>query len=86
MAVYVDTARNPYGRMFLSHMMADTLDELHTMADHLELKRSWFQPQSRPHYDICQAKKQIAIRLGAIEVSTKELVNISRRNNGKSNS
>lgn len=79
MAVYVDKARHPYGRMFMSHMMADTLDELHAMAANLGLKRSWFQALNRPHYDLCQAKKRQAIRLGAVEVSTRELVRIVRR-------
>ena len=79
MTVYVDTARNPYGRMIMSHMAADKEMELHVMAIEIGLKREWFQGGHRPHYDLCQSKKCEAIKLGAIEVSPKELVKIIRR-------
>lgn len=83
--VYVDTARNPYGRMIMSHMASTNETELHAMAKAIGLQRKWFQDHSpriyRHHYDLCQAKKQIAIQLGAIEISTKELIIIMRENN-----
>jgi hypothetical protein len=67
MPVYADRARNPYRGMLMRHLLADSLDELHAMADALGLRRAWFQGHvSTPHYDICQAKRGIAIRLGAI--------------------
>lgn len=73
--VYVDTTRRPYGRMFMSHMIADTLDELHRMADAIGIKRTWFQGNaSFPHYDICQSKKRIALESGAKELSRKPFV------------
>jgi hypothetical protein len=54
MPVYVDEAKNPYGRMLMSHMLADTLPELHAMADIVGLKRAWFQGNaSTAHYDLC---------------------------------
>jgi hypothetical protein len=80
MSVYVDKAKNQYGRMFMCHMVADTLDELHNMADQIGIKRRWFQNSgSMPHYDICQAKKQEAIRLGAKEIESIELVALMRQ-------
>ena len=63
----------------MSHMIADTLKELHIMAATLGLKRSWFQDTSTPHYDICQAKKQEAISMGVIEVSPRELIHLARK-------
>ena len=76
MAVYVDRAKNRYRHMKMSHMIADTIEELHEMADNIGLKRSWFQPgnNSLAHYDLCQSKRKLAIEYGAIEISSRELV------------
>lgn len=81
MAVYVDYARNPFGRMKMCHMLADTEEELHAMADKIGVKRKWFQKHaSAPHYDICQTKRELAVSYGAIQVSDrKHLVEIIRR-------
>jgi hypothetical protein len=68
MPVYVDRAKNPYGRMIMSHMLADSLVELHAMADRIGLARRHFQPLSTPHYDVCQAYRAKAIQAGAIEI------------------
>lgn len=68
MTVYVDNASIPYGRMFMCHMIADDLDELHTMAEALGV-RKWFQEPPKasfPHYDICLSKRDQAIGLGAV--------------------
>lgn len=71
MAVYIDNARIPYRRMLMNHMIADTIDELHAMADAIGLKRSWFQSDaSFPHYDLCLEYKAKAVALGAIDVPT----------------
>lgn len=68
MSVYIDNYRAAYGRMKMSHMIADTLEELHAMAEKLELRR-WFQDKaSCPHYDVCMSKREQAIQLGAIPV------------------
>ncbi len=75
MAVYVDRATNPYRRMKMCHMIADTEVELHLMAHIIGVKRKWFQKDaSFPHYDICKAKRALAIENGAEEVNRKELV------------
>ena len=79
MTVYVDRARHGYRRMVMSHMMADTVDELHAMADSIGLKREWFQPQSSPHYDLCQAKRALAINAGAVEASRQQMVALIRK-------
>jgi hypothetical protein len=46
-------------------MTADTLEELHEMAEKLGLRR-WFQNTGTPHYDLCKSKRLKAIKLGAI--------------------
>lgn len=69
MPVYVDTATNRFRRMKMSHMIADTPEELASMARRLGLRLSHFQRSaSAPHFDICQSKKKEARALGAIEL------------------
>lgn len=81
MTVYVDSAMHPLGRMLMSHMMADTLDELHVMADRIGVDRKHFQQHSRhPHYDICKSKRALAVVYGAVPVSTRVMLNAIRRN------
>lgn len=82
MSVYVDDAVYPYGRMMMCHMLADTLDELHAMADRIGINRKWFQgsPAHRtPHYDICKSKRALAVQFGAIECDRYQLVEVKRR-------
>lgn len=80
MSVYVDdmylTPMGQYGRMKMSHMMADSLDELHEMADKIGIKRKWFQGD---HYDICLSKRHEAVAHGAVEITMREMVVVKRR-------
>lgn len=78
MAVYVDSAMIGYGRMKMSHMVADTIDELDAMADAIGVQRRWKQKAGTcyEHYDVCASKRQVAISLGAIEVESRELVRV----------
>lgn len=64
MPVYVDDMHAPFGRMLMCHMVADTLDELHAMADRIGVARRWYQgpPVTRwPHYDIALSKRALAV-------------------------
>lgn len=82
MSVYVDHARNPYGRMMMCHMIADTLEELHAMAGTIGVQRRWFQsapPASFPHYDVAQSKRGIAVARGAIECDRRAFVGHMQR-------
>lgn len=70
MAVYVDDTRNPFGRMIMCHMWADTDEELHAFAEKIGLKREWFQQPPAAnwkHYDISMTKRVQAVQAGAIE-------------------
>lgn len=81
MTVYVDRARFRLGRMIMCHMVADSLGELHTMAERLGVRR-WFQDKpGRPHYDLSKASRTLAVALGAVEVSSRELVEVLKRAN-----
>jgi hypothetical protein len=51
-------------------MIADTIDELHAMADEIGVARRWFQGD---HYDICKAKRALAVRFGAVELDRRTL-------------
>lgn len=69
MPVFVDSANIRYGRMIMCHMVADTPEELHAMAERIGVARKWFQRKaSFPHYDICGAMKAKAIASGATEL------------------
>lgn len=76
MSVYVDDSRNPYRRMFMCHMLADSAVELHGMADKIGVARKWFQGD---HYDICLAKRALAVKAGAVEVTARAIVKVRRR-------
>lgn len=80
--VYVDSITDYTGVTRLRwkewcHMVADTDEELHAMADKIGLKRAWFQ--SKPgkrrgnHYDLIPTKRKLAIKHGAQAISDREL-------------
>ena len=70
--VYVDNARIPFRRMVMSHMIADTPDELHAMASSIGLWRRWFQDTRHPHYDVSLSRRQEAIKRGAVPLSYRD--------------
>lgn len=77
MAVYVDDMAAPHrpkhapGRKYvLCHLIADTEEELHQMANLIGVARQWFQGD---HYDIALTKKKLAIKNGAREITRREL-------------
>lgn len=80
MTVYVDDMylypMGQFGRMKMSHMIADTYDELHAMAERLGQKRAWFQGD---HYDVSMSIRAKAIRFGAVPVELRQLACMSKR-------
>ena len=72
-AVYVDQAREREGNATISHLLADSLEELQDMADRIGLSQAAFHPGSVPYYDCSQGKRQQAIKLGAIVIGRQKV-------------
>jgi hypothetical protein len=73
-AVYVDDARLPFGRMRMAHMIADSEGELHRMAEAIGCRRAWYQgPPHFPHYDVPLFRRGRALELGAIALDRRQL-------------
>lgn len=79
MAVYVDDMfqypMGRFGRMKMSHMIADTEDELHAMADTIGMARRWYQGD---HYDVSMSLRARAVAAGAVEITLRECAAMSR--------
>lgn len=75
MTVYVDDMRAPFGRLIMCHMIADSSDELLTMADRIGVARKWIQKAgtAHEHFDICLSKRAEAVAAGAVEITLREL-------------
>jgi hypothetical protein len=73
--IYVDDMRDGW-----CHMVTDgDIEELHTFAQGIGLKRSWFQITNNPHYDLKGfAKREEAIKNGAKPVTSREMISILR--------
>jgi len=70
MTVYVDDAVHLWRGRRWAHLMADTLDELHGMAQRLDIPRRAFQNKtSGAHYDVPSELRERAIELGATAIS-----------------
>lgn len=71
MTVYVDDMDHPFKGMLMSHMIADTDEELHVMADKIGMSRLRWQapPQHPSHYDINQPMKLLALHYGARQIN-----------------
>ena len=77
--LYVDHARIPYGRMLMSHLLADTPEELREMARKLEIARHIQYPGTpKEHLDVSESKRAGAIRMGAASVTGRQLAAIIR--------
>ena len=81
MTVYVDSANRPYRGMIMSHMMADTTGQLQNMAHAIGVSSQHIQKEGEPdeHFDVCRAMRRKAVKYGAREVETKELIRMVRR-------
>lgn len=91
MTVYVDDMHlhraGQFGRMKMCHMLADTDEELHAMADRIGVARRWWQSPAKTsgsHYDIAMSKRAMAVAAGAVEITWRQagMMNMHRRATG----
>ena len=79
MVVYVDDMykipMGQFGRMKMSHMMADTTEELLEAVDKIGVNRKWIQHKGTKleHFDIAMSKRKLAIKNGVIAISMRIL-------------
>jgi hypothetical protein len=78
MACYVDSVRAYPGAGLryreYCHLLADSRDELHAMADAIGMPRRFFQDHLwRWHYDLPRHLRELAVRNGAVEVTMPEV-------------
>jgi len=70
--ILVDAAIWPHDGRRWAHLVSDeSLDELHAFADRLGIPRRGFQGD---HYDVPTEWRERAIALGAVPVSSRELL------------
>lgn len=85
MAVYVDDMyRYPvgqFGRMKMSHLVADTRGELFACVDAIGVRRGWIQhfETSGEHFDIAMSKRLAAVKWGAIPITYRQLALMTSR-------
>ena len=73
MAVYVDPIREHppfHGWTLWCHMVADTDEELHAMAERIGMRREWYQGD---HYDLRPDGRALALAFGAREMPMREM-------------
>ncbi len=84
MACYVDSVRAYPGAGLryseFCHLLADSRDELHAMADAIGMPRRFFQDHPwRWHYDLPGHLRVLAVGLGAREVTLHDVGALLRR-------
>lgn len=60
----------------MCHMLADTAEELHEMAERIGMRLEWHQGD---HYDVSISRRKVAVELGAVEITMREAVVIRRK-------
>ena len=86
MTVYVDdmylSPMGQFGRMKMSHMIADTDYELHDMAAKIGVARKWWQSPAKTSgspYDIAMVKRDLALQFGAVAITLKQCAAMNSR-------
>lgn len=69
--IYIDDMFAAFRRYKMSHLIADTDEELFAMVDKIGVQRKWHQapPRHDSHFDIAAGKRLLAINAGAIPIT-----------------
>lgn len=84
MRIYVDQAIHRWRGQLWCHMFSPDIDALMDFARGIGMKAEWFQDPrtmpkvSWPHFDVNAARRQVAVRAGAIEVGRHQVSAMSR--------
>lgn len=81
MIVLIDNPKDGW-----SHMVADSIDNLHSFASKIGINKCWYQNKrgkKQPHYDVRENRVQEAISNGAKLVTRKELFEFLKTNYNK---
>lgn len=66
------------------HLVADSVEELQEFARVIKLSRSWFQNKPElPHYDLTYGMRARAVAFGAIEVDSKKIIELMKKNRSR---
>lgn len=87
MPVYVGSERIKQRDYILSVLVADTVEELHEMAEKIGAASVWFQHSGLgiPHYKLAQQLCKYAISLGATRIDEAEMTKVVERFKTKHN-
>lgn len=79
--IYIDKPKFYKKNGWFSHMMTDgDLDELHSFANLIGVKRHFFENKQRHyHYDVPLCYFNTAIDNGVIQVNSKDLIRICKK-------
>ena len=80
MAVYLDKMKYRWRDKYWTHMVADSIDELHIFAKLIGVKCEYFDKNDiHPHYDINMMQVQIALINGARFIERRELIEVVKK-------
>lgn len=81
MALYVDHARIKLKEFTKSHMVADTIEELHSAAEIMWIPRRAYgvSELGMPHYAISESIRKMAVSMGAHEISEEDMRKMAER-------
>lgn len=80
--IYIDKPKK-YNNIAYSHMISETLTELHQFAEKIGIPRRMFHNpigKNKPHYDVKEEYFANVIEQGAILTDSKKIVNILKEN------
>ena len=85
MPVYIDDMHKEemgrLGRMKMSHMIADSREELMYMARQIGMQPRWIQKRdtAHEHFDVAKGRRAQALTMGAIAITVRQCAMMCRR-------